>query len=83
MGIPSSVFFLTVFRKSDPFCVVTLGSDIKRTETIPDTLDPVWDCHLEFSVNPKDPFHQFMLEVYDADTVGKVVFHVLTHLNTY
>ncbi|ODM95301.1 Intersectin-2 [Orchesella cincta] len=52
--------------KSDPYCEVSLGSEIKRTRVIRATLNPKWNDSMQFSV--KD-LHEDILcvTVYDRD----------------
>jgi len=36
--------------KSDPFCVVKLGHDVRRTQTVYKNLEPTWNKYFEFDV---------------------------------
>ena len=52
--------------KSDPYCEVSLGSEIRRTTVIKETLNPKWHDSMQFSV--KDLHEDILcLTVYDKD----------------
>lgn len=52
--------------KSDPYCEVSLGSEIKRTRVIQATLNPKWNDSMQFSV--KDLHEDILcITVYDKD----------------
>ena len=55
--------------KSDPFCLVTIGSNTLRTNTQYKTLDPSWNKCFQFDI--KDICDCVELEVCDEDDGGK------------
>eukprot|EP00039_Didymoeca_costata_P010525 m.141759 g.141759 ORF g.141759 m.141759 type:complete len:786 (+) comp14861_c1_seq1:166-2523(+) len=59
--------------KSDPFCVVEVGEQRMRTETIPKTVHPFWrERIMEFPI--VDIFGHCDFKVYDQDKGGKAEF---------
>ena len=71
--------------KSDPFCVVQVGEQRQRTQTIPKTISPVWKRNMEFQIDgidhtlkladvKSDIFGHIDFTVYDQDSGGKAEF---------
>jgi len=58
------------FGKSDPFCVIRLGSKAFKTKVIFKNLNPVWDETFNFDVFDYEN-DKFVIEVYDHDEIGK------------
>ena len=52
--------------KSDPYCEVSLGSEVKRTRVMRETLNPKWNDSMQFSV--RDLKGDIVcISVYDKD----------------
>ncbi|XP_038078610.1 intersectin-1-like [Patiria miniata] len=52
--------------RADPYCEVRMGSQEHRTRVVPDTLRPVWDASMQFTV--KDLQQDVLcITVYDRD----------------
>jgi len=54
---------------SDPFVEVTLGTQLKATNVIPRTLDPVWNYAMNFLVESYSEQH-VSVSVFDKDTLS-------------
>ena len=65
-GLPASKY---LSGKPDPFCLVSLGNDILRTQTIPKTLAPLWEKCFEFNV--RDISDRLQFTVFDEETDKK------------
>merc|ERR1719394_2293503 len=56
--------------KSDPYTVLTLGRQQKKSPVIKNTLEPQWDFTTQFKV-PDGKNDEIDLEVFDSDKIGK------------
>jgi len=52
--------------KSDPYAVISFGSQVSRTETINNDLNPTWNHEVTFKVDEMAPSH-INIEFYDED----------------
>lgn len=74
-----------VFNKSsDPFCMVEVDNNRKRTHAIAKSLEPKWDKELAFVV--RDVFGDVSIKIYDEDGDGSMdflgmVIIPLSHIN--
>lgn len=56
--------------KSDPYCVLNVGAQERRTQTIDNTIDPKWDYWCEFAIMDSNG-QQLILHLYDYDDGSK------------
>jgi len=77
------VIDLLLTGKSDPYCEVSLGSEVRQTRVINGTLNPKWNDSMQFSV--KDLSEDILsFTVYDKDYFSpdrKSTFHELPNWN--
>ncbi|XP_022081647.1 intersectin-1-like isoform X2 [Acanthaster planci] len=52
--------------RADPYCEVRMGSQEHRTRVVPDTLSPVWDASMQFTVKDLEQ-DVLCITVYDRD----------------
>ena len=80
-GIPEGTAVITVVKarglakadligKSDPYAVLTLGRQQKKSPVVNNTLEPQWDFTTQFKV-PDGDNDAISLEVFDSDRIGK------------
>jgi len=54
------------FSQSDPYCILTCGTDHFQTETVQDDSSPVW--HQSFEFSPRRPDHDTLqVDIFDCD----------------
>eukprot|EP01112_Ceratiomyxa_fruticulosa_P021984 TRINITY_DN7930_c0_g1_i1.p1 TRINITY_DN7930_c0_g1~~TRINITY_DN7930_c0_g1_i1.p1 ORF type:complete len:619 (-),score=165.17 TRINITY_DN7930_c0_g1_i1:9-1865(-) len=53
---------------SDPYCVITIGAQKKKTKVKQKTLNPNWNETFTFQIHPKDAFMK--VEVFDWDALA-------------
>jgi len=58
------------FGKSDPFAKIRYGSQVSRTKTIDNELNPIWEHQVTFNVDESSPSN-IEVEFYDDDYGGK------------
>ncbi|XP_033111617.1 intersectin-1-like [Anneissia japonica] len=56
----------SVTGHADPYCEVSMGGEEHRTRFIPDTLNPKWNCNMQFIVRDLNQ-DVLCLTVYDKD----------------
>lgn len=56
---------------SDPYCVITIGNETKKTKKIRDTLNPTWNETLVFSINSTSQNNDIHIEVFDWNRIKK------------
>ena len=69
-NVPSPLNRSQVIRMGwdmDPYVQVTIGEEVKRTQVIMHSLNPVWDKQLVFHVRESDLSLPILLSVYDWD----------------
>ncbi|XP_033635342.1 intersectin-1-like [Asterias rubens] len=55
-----------VTGRADPYCEVRMGSQEHKTKVVPDTLSPVWDASMQFTVKDLEQ-DVLCITVYDRD----------------
>lgn len=55
------------FMSSDPYVLVTVENQTKKTRVINSCLNPVWNEELSFSI--REPHSELKLEVFDKDLI--------------
>ena len=59
-----------IIGKSDPYAVLTHGSQKDKTKTVKNSQDPVWNHVSEFKT-PDNNSRTFDIEVFDSDKIGR------------